>query len=71
MAEWHGESGDFKVKTSTRLVIDASAKDIATKAAQAFQADYKEASGKELEIVTDETAKPGDIFILQKILLII
>ena len=41
MAEWHGESGDFKVKTSTRLVIDASAKDIATKAAQAFQADYK------------------------------
>ena len=62
LAEWHGESGDFKVKASTRLVIDASAKDIANKAAQAFQADYKEASGKELEIVTDETAKPGDIF---------
>ena len=62
LAEWHGDTGSFKVAKNSRIVLDEKANDIAYFAAKELQKDYKEQTGIELEIVKTTETKPGDIY---------
>ena len=61
LQEWHGESGNFVAKSSSRIVygegLEATAKE--------FAADYKDITGREIETVAGAEAdvKAGDYFL--------
>ena len=63
LREWHGESGAFALRPTSRIVLDAAPSGQLVDTAHIFAADLNVITGSALPIVTDSSAEQGDIFL--------
>ena len=63
LAEWYSDSNESFVATqSSRIVIDPVFKSELEYMAKEFQNDYKDITGREINIVYNDSANPGDFY---------
>ncbi|MFV0381619.1 MAG: discoidin domain-containing protein [Breznakia sp.] len=62
LQEWYGTSGEFRVSSKSRIIVED---EIFKDAAQEFQKDYKDISGNTLSIASD-IPKKGDFVFIKK-----
>ena len=64
LAEWAGAEGNFETSDASRIVINETYKDDLSYMAQEFKKDYKDVTGKDIEIVygAESDAKAHDFY---------
>ena len=63
LAEWKGaKGGSFEISDSSRIVVATKDKAELSAMAEEFKNDYKEITGKSIEIVYADQASAGDFF---------
>ncbi|TQR44998.1 discoidin domain-containing protein [Paenibacillus popilliae] len=62
LREWYGDSGNFKLKKSSRIVVNPKDESLLRKAAELTSADVLDLTGYQLTVVSG-TPKSGDLYL--------
>ena len=63
LREWAGKSGNFTISNASRIVISQESEAELRETAEIFANDYKDITGKDIEIVVSNSPKSGDFYI--------
>ncbi|MEN8077752.1 discoidin domain-containing protein [Clostridioides difficile] len=64
LREWAGKSGNFTITNSSRIVISEESEAELRETAEIFANDYKDITGKDIEVVVSNSPKSGDFYIV-------
>ena len=60
--EWLGKENDFEITDTSRILIDTNYKNQLSDMAKTFAEDYKDVTGRDIEVVESSSPNKGDIY---------
>ncbi|WP_407479098.1 family 20 glycosylhydrolase [Elizabethkingia miricola] len=63
LREWHGEAGDFKLNTSSKIIVDPKNREKLSKLAELLQKEIKDFCGLDLGIAYGRNEGSGNIYL--------
>lgn len=61
--DWHGGSGDWRLESASRIVVDPRDAKSIRETAATFHSDLAAETGRAVPVVTDSDPRPGDLFL--------
>lgn len=64
LREWAGKNGNFTITNNSRIVVSPESESELIETAKVFASDYKDLTGKDIEVIVSNTPKTGDLYLV-------
>lgn len=64
LREWAGKNGNFTITKNSRIVVSPESESELIETAKVFASDYKDLTGKDIEVIVSNTPKTGDLYLV-------